>query len=116
MLVCSGCRKPAQEATVRIVETNRIVTVMEVRFPSSDIDGMLTYRVILPQAAPGELLPALYLLHGIESSPEDIMARSDVVNLASAARLIVVMPQAGYSYYTNARHKSQARWEDAITA
>ena len=115
-MICSGCRKPAQEATVRIVETNKIVKVMEVRFPSSDIDGVLTYRVILPQVAPGELLPALYLLHGIESSPQDIMTHSDVVNLASAVRMVVVMPEAGYSYYTNARHKSHARWEDAITA
>jgi S-formylglutathione hydrolase FrmB len=115
LLVCSGCRKPVQQATLRIVETNDGVTVTDVRFPSPDIDGMLSYRVIVPRATLGERFPTIYLLHGIESSPEDIMAHSDVVNLAAAARLVVVMPEAGYSYYTNARHKRHARWEDAIT-
>jgi S-formylglutathione hydrolase FrmB len=43
------------------------------------------------------------------------MERSDVVHLASTAHLIVVMPDAGYSYYTNAKHKRNARWEDAVT-
>jgi S-formylglutathione hydrolase FrmB len=38
-----------------------------------------------------------------------------VVHLASTAHLIVVMPDAGYSYYTNAKHKRNARWEDAVT-
>ncbi len=42
------------------------------------------------------------------------MERSELVNLAIAARLIVVMPEADLSYYTNAKHERHARWEDAI--
>jgi hypothetical protein len=64
----------------------------------------------------GELLPALYLLHAANSSPAEIMERSELVNLALAiaARLIAVMPEADVSYYTNAKNERHAGWEDAI--
>jgi putative tributyrin esterase len=57
----------------------------------------------------------LYFLHGANSGPEEIMERSNVVDLASAEHLIVVIPEADNSYYTNAQHLPHARWEDAIT-
>jgi S-formylglutathione hydrolase FrmB len=90
------------------------VTVTDVRFPSTSIDGLLWYRAVVPPVNAGELLPVLYLLHGANSSPAEIMERSQLVNLAIAARLIVVMPEADLSYYTNAKHERHARWEDAI--
>jgi putative tributyrin esterase len=43
-----------------------------------------------------------------------MMELSDVVKLATAERLIVVMPEADLSYYTNAKHQRRSRWEDAI--
>jgi S-formylglutathione hydrolase FrmB len=115
LAVCPGCRPPIQESTSQQVWNSTTVTVLDVRFPSSSIGSMLWYRAILPAVAPGQRLPVLYLLHGINSSPSEIMERSDVVRLATVARLIVVMPEAGYSYYTNAKHKSHSKWEDAIT-
>lgn len=42
------------------------------------------------------------------------MTRSDVVALAAKERLMVIMPEAGLSYYTNAKYKWHSRWEDAI--
>jgi putative tributyrin esterase len=90
------------------------VTVTDVRFPSTSIDGLLCYRAVVPTVNAGELLPVLYLLHGANSSPAEIMERSELANLAIAARLIVVMPEADLSYYTNAKHERHARWEDAI--
>ena len=86
----------------------------DVRFPSTSIDGLLCYRAVVPTVNAGELLPVLYLLHGANSSPAEIMERSELANLAIAARLIVVMPEADLSYYTNAKHERHARWEDAI--
>ncbi|MGB8846829.1 MAG: alpha/beta hydrolase family protein [Terracidiphilus sp.] len=77
---------------------------------------MLRYRAIVPRVQPGERLPVLYLFHGANGGPAEIEQRSEVVQLAATYRLIVIMPEAGYSYYTNAKHLMHARWEDAITA
>jgi S-formylglutathione hydrolase FrmB len=43
------------------------------------------------------------------------MERSDVVQLAVTEHLAVVIPDGRYSYYTNAKHQRNARWEDAVT-
>jgi putative tributyrin esterase len=43
------------------------------------------------------------------------MERSDVTKLSSALHLITAIPEAEFSYYTNAKHKRHAHWEDAVT-
>lgn len=115
-LFCLGCHRPVQQATVQVVSTANAVRVTDVRFPSTSIDGMLWYRVLVPKVEAGERLPVLYLLHGANSGPAEVMERSDVATLATFARLIVVMPEADFSYYTNAKHKRYSRWEDGITS
>jgi S-formylglutathione hydrolase FrmB len=42
------------------------------------------------------------------------MKHSEVAKLAATEHLAVVIPDGRYSYYTNAKHKRNARWEDAI--
>jgi S-formylglutathione hydrolase FrmB len=98
-----------------LVSIDDAATVTDVRFPAASIGGMLWYRAIVPKVGAGERLPVLYLLHGANSGPVEIMQRSDVATLAADQRLIVVMPDADFSYYTNAKHKKHSRWEDAIT-
>ncbi|HXC97432.1 MAG TPA: alpha/beta hydrolase-fold protein [Edaphobacter sp.] len=98
--------------TQEIVKQNLSVTVSDVRVWSHGIHAMLWYRIIVPAHDSSELLPVLYLLHGANSGPVDIVERSNVLSLAEKYRLIVVMPEAGYSYYTNAQHLKNARWED----
>jgi len=114
LLFCLGCYRPVQPTTVQLVSTTEAATVTDIRFPSTSINGVLLYRAVVPTVNAGELFPVLYLLHGVNSSPAEIMDRSELVKLATAARLIVVMPEADLSYYTNAKHKRHARWEDAI--
>jgi len=58
------------------------------------------YRIIVPKVGPNERLPVLYLLHGANSGPIEIMERSDVVKLSSASHLITAIPDADFSYYT----------------
>jgi len=100
---------------VQLVSDDHAVAVTDVRFPSASIDGLLWYRAIVPKVGLNERLPVLYLLHGANSGPVEMIERSEVVKLASVERLIVVIPDAEYSYYTNAKHGRHARWEDAIT-
>lgn len=76
---------------------------------------MLWYRVIVPHVQPEQPLPVLYLLHGANSDPRDVTEHSDVVKLSVESQLITVLPEGGYSYYTDAKHKRHSRWEYAIT-
>ena len=122
-LCCIACnRVPEQtetsnfsKATVQTVSTTNGMTISDVRFHSPAIGGVLWYRIIVPSQRGDERLPVLYLLHGANSSPEEIMERSAVAQLAAIEHLAVVIPDGQYSYYTNAKHNRNARWEDAIT-
>lgn len=91
------------------------VAVREVEFFSSSLDGRMRYTVLLPPVAVDERLPVLYFLHGANSGPREVMERSQIARLAASARVAVVLPDGGFSYYTNARHGRHARWEDAMT-
>jgi putative tributyrin esterase len=113
-VVCSGCRSTRQADTLQEVSHDGAVTVTDVHFHSSGTDGMLWYRIIAPQVGSNERLPVLYLLHGVNSGPKEITEHSEVTKLAAASHLIVVMPEVGFSYYTNAKHMRHARWEDAV--
>jgi S-formylglutathione hydrolase FrmB len=73
------------------------------------------YRIIVPTHQPSERLPVLYFLHGFGGSPGHIMQESQIVQLAERERLIVVLPDGRFSYFTNAKHLRKARWEDAMT-
>lgn len=114
-MLCLGCSAPVPQASNHQVSSTDVATVTDVHFPSRNIGGLLWYRIIVPTVKNGERLPVLYLLHGANSNPAEIQQLSDVVNLAASSRLIVVMPQAETSYYTNARYHLHARWEGAIT-
>lgn len=91
------------------------MTVSDVHSFSPAIRQVLFYRILIPTQHGGERLPALYLLHGANSGPLEIMERSQVERLAGTEHLAVVMPEGGLSYFTNAKHRQNARWEDAIT-
>jgi S-formylglutathione hydrolase FrmB len=103
-----------REASTQVLSTTGAVTVTDVRFPSPSIASRLWYRAIVPTVAPGERLPVLYLLHGANSDANEMQQSSEAVKYATAERLIVVIPDAHNSYYTNAKHRHHARWEDAI--
>jgi S-formylglutathione hydrolase FrmB len=75
----------------------------------------MPYRVILPsRSGPAERLPVVYLLHGGGGGFRDWSNYSDVARFAEAG-LILVMPEGGSSYYTNALDPAQDRYEDYVT-
>jgi len=91
------------------------VTLRDVRFHSPALDREMPYRVILPShIGPAQGLPVVYLLHGAASGFRDWSNYSDVARFAEAG-LILVMPEGGSSYYTNALDPPQDRYEDYIT-
>ena len=70
--------------------------------------------VVLPvSTSPGKRLPAVYLLHGGGGGFHDWTNYSDVARLAESG-FILVMPEGGSSYYTNAVDPPQDRYADYI--
>ena len=114
-LCCVACNRAPEQATVQTISTTNAITISDILFHSPAIDGILMYRIVVPATRGGERLPVLYLLHGANSSPVEIMEWSEVAQLATTEHLAVVIPDGKYSYYTNAKHQRNARWEDAIT-
>jgi S-formylglutathione hydrolase FrmB len=92
--------------------------VKTVAFTSESVGRTMKYNVVLPakydQAA--DRYPVLYLLHGLTSNYTD-WARMGVPEYARAYDLIVVMADAGNSWYVNWAESADGqknRWEDAI--
>lgn len=91
------------------------VALRDVWFHSPALNREMPYRVILPwNIGPAKSLPVVYLLHGGGSGFRDWSNYSDVARFAEAG-LILVMPEGGSSYYTNALDPPQDRYEDYIT-
>lgn len=84
----------------------------DVTFRSSTLNRDTPYRVIMPaNVSPG--LPVVYLLHGGGGNFRDWSNNSDVARFAERG-LILVMPDADESYYTNSAEHPQDRYEDYI--
>lgn len=114
LLLSVSCRAPISVPVIDRVRSAGTTTITDMRIPSSSVGGALRYRAIVPVTQPGERLPVLYLLHGANSGPDDIERHSEVVQLAATSHFIVIIPDAKLSYYTNARNRRYAHWEDAI--
>jgi putative tributyrin esterase len=118
IILSIGCKTPErptpQPRSQQLVQTTSQAAITDVHLWSENLQAMLWYRIIVPSHLPAEQLPILYFLPGANSGPDDVMDSSKIVDLASAAHLIVVIPDPENSYYTNAQHLPHARWEDAI--
>lgn len=109
----AGCRKEeaAQRDHPRLVLN---VALRDVIFRSAALNRDMQYRVIFPtRAAPGQKLQVVYLLHGSGGGFRDWSNYSDVARFAESGRLLV-MPEGGSSYYSNAVDPPQDRYEDYI--
>jgi len=74
----------------------------------------MPYRVILPATLSRDRkLSVVYLLHGGGGGFRDWSNYSDVARFAESG-LLLVMPEGGSSYYTNAVDPPQDRYEDYI--
>jgi predicted peptidase len=92
--------------------------VQTVEFNSDSVGRKMKYNIVLPTRyeQTNDRYPVLYLLHGY-SSNYTAWARMRVPEYARAYDLIVVMPDAGNSWYVNwakSEDGQKNRWEDAI--
>jgi putative tributyrin esterase len=91
--------------------------VKTVEFDGNSIGRKMKYNVVLPvsyESSPDRRYPVLYLLHGYTSN-YTAWARLGVPKFAKEYDLIIVMPDAGNSWYANwaeSRDDQKNRWED----
>jgi putative tributyrin esterase len=89
-----------------------------VEFDSPSVGRKMKYNIVLPTQyeESSERYPVLYLLHGY-SSNYTAWVRMGVPAYAKNFKLIVVMPDAGNSWYVNWAKSEEGQknaWEDAI--
>jgi putative tributyrin esterase len=92
--------------------------VKTVEFEAKSVGRTMKYNVVLPPsyASGVDRYPVLYLLHGYSGNYTN-WARHNAPRYARAYDLIVVMPDAGNSWYANWAESEEGRkdnWEDCI--
>jgi putative tributyrin esterase len=91
--------------------------VETVRFQSKLINRTLPYNVILPtdyETSKFTRYPVLYLLHGLTGHYSDWIARTNIADYAAEYRMIVVMPEANDSWYTDSAIVPTDQYESYI--
>ncbi len=96
--------------------------VEHVRFHAPSVDREMTFAVILPEGYElpenrDRRYPTLYLLHGYGNSYEGWSRFMGIPTYARDHELIIVMPDAGNSYYVNWAETDAGRaenWEDYV--
>jgi putative tributyrin esterase len=114
LLLSAACKKRDATEPPDHPRLTPSVALRDVTFRSAALNRDMQYRVVLPVSVPpGQKLPIVYLLHGGGGGFRDWTNDSDVAHFAESG-LVLVMPEGGSSYYTNAVDPPQDRYEDYI--
>lgn len=89
--------------------------IRDAAFYSASLERDMHYRVLLPrQYENGDRFPVLYLLHGLFGDYRNWDTKTHLENYSVNLRIIIVMPDADDSWYTNSSSTSQDKFEDYI--
>jgi len=108
--ILTGCRS---EPPPKIAASPR---THDSSFKSVSLGRIMKYRVLLPSGYEQGALryPVLYLLHGLGGDSTEWTEYSHIVVDTDSLPLLVVMPEAGESWYVNSATRPQDRYEDYI--
>jgi S-formylglutathione hydrolase FrmB len=83
---------------------------------SAALGRVMKYRVLVPQdyGTSERRYPVLYLLHGLNGNYTDWTTRTNLLEYSRTLALIIVMPDGGNSWYTNAAGVPADRFEDYV--
>jgi len=106
-------RKDAPQA--RKVQAS-CVRLQDNSFHSAALERKMKYRILLPcgYQTSGRRFSVLYLLHGLYGDYLNWDTRTDLERYAQRYELIVVMPDADDSWYTNSATDPRDKFEDYI--
>lgn len=79
------------------------MAMCELRFFSASLDKQTAATVLLPEAEHTGPFPVFYLLHGLSDDHTMWLRRSSVERYVRNLPLIVVMPDGGRGFYTDAK-------------
>jgi S-formylglutathione hydrolase FrmB len=114
LVLSAGCRNHETGQPPDHPRLTPNLTLQDVTFRSSALNRDMQYRVVWPRnVAPHRKLQVVYLLHGGGGGFRDWTNYSDVARFAESG-FVLVMPEGGASYYTNAVDPTQDRYEDYI--
>jgi S-formylglutathione hydrolase FrmB len=113
LILSTGCRrKETEQPDPPRLTLN--VALRDVTFRSAALNREMQYRIVLPSGLPsGQEFRVIYLLHGGGGGFKDWSNYSDVARFAEFS-LLLVMPEGGSSYYTNAVDPPPDRYEDYV--
>jgi putative tributyrin esterase len=107
---------PAQKKTATVVGSKKqAIVVKDSVFHSASLDRDMRYRTLLPRDyEDGARFPVLYLLHGIYGDYLNWDTRTGLENYAQNLHLLIVMPDADDSWYTNSATLPGDKFEDYV--
>lgn len=84
-------------------------------FYSASLGRTQKYTLILPRGfQSGRRYPVLFLLHGYGGGHEDWVSRTSITEYVREFPLIILMPDAGDSWYVNSFTRQNDRFEDFV--
>jgi len=87
------------------------MAVCEIHFGNANaLNKMTSAMVILPEGKPGPF-PVFYLLHGLSDDHSVWVRRTSIERYVEGLPLIVVMPDGGRSFYTDAKDRPRFAYE-----
>ncbi len=95
---------------------SRPPSLVEDTLHSESVHRDMRYRVLLPRGyqSGGKRFAVLYLLHGLYGDYTDWSTRTKLLEYVRRLPLIIVMPDAGDSWYTNSATVADDKFEDYI--
>ena len=100
-------------ATAALAQTPQL---KEAEFQSKSLGRTMKYRVLLPASytQSDKKYPVLYLLHGLYGDYTNWTRLTKIQTYAAGLELIIAMPDANDSWYTNSATDPQQKYEDYI--
>lgn len=107
--------KPSLAQEKRPVQLAGAIVIRDDLFHSASLQRDMHYRVLLPSSyESGGRFPSLYLLHGIYGDYKNWDTRTKLEDYVRNLNFLIVMPDAGNSWYTNSATVPQDKFEDYI--
>jgi putative tributyrin esterase len=116
LFLLSCCSAAGQErAAVATLGSSQPPWLQDGIFHSQSLGRDVRYRVLLPRNyEEGGRFPVLYLLHGLFGDYLNWDTRTGLESYAQNLPLLIVMPDAGDSWYTNSATVPNDKYEDYI--
>jgi len=113
----ASAQTPVAPKAVHRVPSPFSPIVKDASFRSAALSREMKYRIYLPHnyEATTRRYPVLYLLHGLYGSYENWDTLTNLAEHVAGMEWIIVMPDAGDSWYTNSATKPEDKFEDYIT-